>query len=403
MCQDCGEEPLEFRAIGGSLASGHGGEFRAGGPGRGGDEDGFVHVPGPEDDGGAPVPVFERAAGIAGIAFGVLLEGFPGVDRQPGDERLHAEGDGSARQRAVLCIPPVGGPEGFLVDLAHLFFVPGIVRVDLTVAGRAMAVRVVVFFKGALQFAEPVEADEGEGSSETGGVCGSEERAGTGSVVAFEVPEREVGLGVLVIEEDDCGAYGSGPWHGLESRDEEVCVFSERPVQCGRVALCQDEIVNETAAYPVSDLLDFMFAVGEEGGALESAQAVALAEIDGDFLAAVAHKEPSAFMRGRQGDDERSEHGGEFFGVAVRQEVAALLIDQELVEFGGDLAIDAEVCGGFVDGALEIALPFRGAQGELGGIDLAAFPDTIIPHRAQALAVRCRFACAGEFADLRRT
>ena len=74
-------------------------------------------------------------------------------------------------------------------------------------------------------------------------------------------------------------------------------MFSEGPVQCGRVALCQDEIVNETAAYPVSDLFDFMFAVGEEGGALESAQAVALAEIDGDFLAAVAHEEPAAFVR----------------------------------------------------------------------------------------------------------
>ena len=71
-----------------------------------------------------------------------------------------------------------------------------------------------------------------------------------------------------------------------------------------------------------------MFTVGEEGRVLELLEFLRFAEIDGDLFAVMADDEFSAAMRGRQGDDERAEHGFDLLGVAVGEEVTTLLVDQ---------------------------------------------------------------------------
>ena len=88
-----------------------------------------------------------------------------------------------------------------------------------------------------------------------------------------------------------------------------------------------------------------MDAVGIEGceGRLRW---IVAAHVQAHFAALVAHHQFAARMHRRQRDDERREHAGRLLGVAVADEMAALVVDQELVQLGGHGFSHAEPGGG---------------------------------------------------------
>jgi hypothetical protein len=63
-------------------------------------------------------------------------------------------------------------------------------------------------------------------------------------------------------------------------------------------------------------------------------QPVVAAHVQAHFAALVAHHQLAARMHRRQRDDERREPARRFLGVAVADEMAALVVDRELVQIG---------------------------------------------------------------------
>ena len=109
-----------------------------------------------------------------------------------------------------------------------------------------------------------------------------------------------------------------------------------------------------------------MHAVGVEGGEGHLRRLVA-AQVEPDLAALVAHDQLAAREGRRQRHHERREHAGRLLGVAVADEEAALVVDQQLVELGRDRLVDAQSLGGAGDDRLERPCPVPAADAYRSG------------------------------------
>ena len=102
----------------------------------------------------------------------------------------------------------------------------------------------------------------------------------------------------------------------------------------------------------------------------------------------MAHDEFTAGVPGRQRDEQRGEHAGCFFGVAVADEEAALVVHQQLVELGHHLRRNAQAAGHLRHDGLQIARPVLALDVNPLRADLPSAPNLGVDQRLCAAAKR---------------
>ena len=131
-----------------------------------------------------------------------------------------------------------------------------------------------------------------------------------------------------------------------------------------------------------------MRAVGVEGRVARLEAGGRAGERDLVLAALVPDHQLSAFMRGRQGHDQRGHHRIEPLPVAVRQEEASLLVEQQLVQVGGEPAlIEPQALLHLVDDRLDQGIPLRVGQLELRRVHLPDPAHVRVDQRLRPLAV----------------
>jgi len=143
-----------------------------------------------------------------------------------------------------------------------------------------------------------------------------------------------------------------------------------------------------------------VFAIGEQGRELEIPPVRFPAEIDRYLAPSVADLEHAALVSRWQRDDERGEHGLQFFGVAVRQEMAALFIDQQLVGQCRNLRLDAKILFHFLEHDGDEGVPRDRREFEMPGIDLPAFSHRVVAHGFEPFPIGSRFGDGNQLAYL---
>jgi len=199
----------------------------------------------PPYHGGAVVPVVHRAARISRVAFALFLIRLAGVDCLSGDHFLHLQGVRAQSDRSVSIVPPVAHGEAFLIDFAHtpfdfpdLFVVIEIAPVPVTVVGRV----------AALEFTHLVVGHQSEMGDEPQFPCRREQRPGAGGIISFQIPQREIGLGVAVLQQHRAETSLSLTGEGAQRGEEGLRLCVERAVQGGGISFFELQVVNETAA-----------------------------------------------------------------------------------------------------------------------------------------------------------
>ena len=144
-----------------------------------------------------------------------------------------------------------------------------------------------------------------------------------------------------------------------------------------------------------------MHAVGVEGGEGRLRRVVA-AQVEPDLAALVAHDQLAAREGGRQRDHEGREHAGRLLGVAMADEEAALIIEQQLVELGCDRRVNAEPLGDAGQDRLQRPGPVPAADAHPIRADLPAAPNRRVDHGLFAAAVGGRFGHGDELPGLHR-
>ena len=131
-----------------------------------------------------------------------------------------------------------------------------------------------------------------------------------------------------------------------------------------------------------------MRAVGVEGRPAQLEPGGGAGKRDLVLPAFVPDHQRSAFVRGRQGHDQRGHHRIQPLPVTVRQEEASLLVEQQLVEMGGELAVlEPKALLHLQEDRLDQRLPLRVGQIEMCGVHLPNAAHVRVHKGLRALAV----------------
>lgn len=152
------------------------------------------------------------------------------------------------------------------------------------------------------------------------------------------------------------------------------------------------EVEHECRPAAGGDRQDLVHAVRIEGRKGDLRRLVGC-QIEVSLAILVAHHELAALRLRRQRQHQRGEHADSFLGVAMADEEAALVIDQQLVELGGDGAGHAEPLGRACNDACERLWPVLAADGDPHAFDLPRPAHLRVDHGLGAPAkggARCR-------------
>ena len=175
-------------------------------------------------------------------------------------------------------------------------------------------------------------------------------------------------------------------------------------VRCGRGRLAarrQDQVEDQAGAVSFGHRQNLVFAVGIEGRVIQ---------FGGIFAAHVYYRLPilvtddqlAPLAGDRQCDDQGRHHAVRLLGVAVRSEEAALLVDQELVEFRLHRTRRiAEPFGRAVKDVPERLVPGLASHDDLVRRDLPAVTDRPVQYRLFAPSIGRAFSKRHQLLQLR--
>ncbi len=125
-------------------------------------------------------------------------------------------------------------------------------------------------------------------------------------------------------------------------------------------------------------------------------------QVKPDAVVLVTDHQFAAGEQRRQQDHQRAEHPVQLLGIAVAEEEAARLVEQQLMERGRNRGLHAEAVGDPGEDALQSDCPALAAQAHLLRPDLPTAPYRRVENRCFTAAVRRRFRHRRELRCLRR-
>ena len=165
-------------------------------------------------------------------------------------------------------------------------------------------------------------------------------------------------------------------------------------------ALAQ-QVVGKHQPAPRRDRQHLVHAIGIEGSERGLGRVFA-AQIEPHLALAVAHHELAPGVNRWQRDDQRGKHAGGLLGVAVADEEAALVVDQQLVQLGVHAGAGAQPGGSALGQRREHLGPVFARDPHLRGADLPGAPHVGVDQRVAATAIGCALGSGDELGGLRR-
>lgn len=144
-----------------------------------------------------------------------------------------------------------------------------------------------------------------------------------------------------------------------------------------------------------------MHAVGIEGGPGDLGN-ISAAQVESSFALAMTDHQFTARVQRRQRHDQRAEHPRRLLGVAMLEEKAALVVDQQLVQLGLHPGACAETRGRAFDDAVEHRRPVPAPDANAVGADLPGAAHGGVNQRVCPAAIGRAFSRRDELSGLRR-
>ena len=221
---------------------------------------------------------------------------------------------------------------------------------------------------------------------------GGHHRAKSG-IGAFQRGEAEFGRRVGVLHRKDQleGFICVGLMQGVVPFRQQARQAGLLDVEFRRFrqwpAAAAEQVVDQNKAVSLGDgqdLVDTISVERGEGGfrGVVGLQVVAL------FLVLMAHDQRAALADRGQGDDQRGEHARLLFRVAVRDEEAALIVDQQLIQAGVDRIADAKALGDAGDDGFQCLRPLLAGKLKFRRADLPGTADAGVDDCFAAAAIR---------------
>ena len=174
-----------------------------------------------------------------------------------------------------------------------------------------------------------------------------------------------------------------------DERDDRRDVLRVARRRQGLLRLRQREVVDQAEAIPLLERPDLVFAVGVEGGVVDVERVAGRpAEVDRPLLPLVADDQLAPLERRGQHDDERRDHPVELLAVAMGQEEAPLLVEQQVVEVALELlALQPELFLDLADDLLDDPVPVGVLEAEAVRLHPPDAADLRVDEGLLALAV----------------
>jgi hypothetical protein len=345
----------------------------------------------PQHQGRALVAALERGAFVAGGLVEVLFVRLHVGQRFRRADLAIVEWQGAHGHRAAVGPSPIRQGQGAIEDLGdpELVIVPAITLfiflflvIVVVAAAPASASVAVVLCRTTLFDVQQRHVQIARGSARDRGQHG-----GSSGICALERSKRQFGRRVGVSKGVD--QLERPVFIGLRRfvapraqhafQRSRFLVVRRRPGQTP--AALAPQVVDEHQPAPRGDGQHLVHAVGIERGPGQLGK-VRAAQIEAHFAFAMTDHQFTAAVQRRQRDDQRAEHPGRLFGVAMVEEEAALVVDQKLVQLGLNPGTGAEPNGCAFDDAIQHRLPVP-----------ALDANAIERRSARYGARRCRPAC----------
>jgi hypothetical protein len=175
-----------------------------------------------------------------------------------------------------------------------------------------------------------------------------------------------------------------GP-QGVRERVDGVPVIGGR-----EPSTLADEVVHEADPVPRRHRTQLVDAVGVEGTPRDLGRVLA-AQVEPHVAVTMTNDELASLVGRREHDHQRGEHAVHLLGVAVLDEEAPCIVDEEFVELRADRSGHAEPVCCVRDDGVEGAPPTR-ADGHAGSRNLPDLPDSGIDEGLAAATAR---SCMG--------
>jgi hypothetical protein len=161
------------------------------------------------------------------------------------------------------------------------------------------------------------------------------------------------------------------------------------------------QVVDQRNPIPRGDRADLVDAVGIKCGEADLGRLLGM-RVEHHLASEMPHDQLAAAMGRGQDDRQCGKHPGKLFRVAVVDEKAAGVIDEQLVEIRRHRFADAETAGGVADERGQALLPMAPADANPAGFDLPGSPAAAIDDRLLSPSKGSRFPDRDQPLDLHR-
>ena len=307
-----------------------------------------------------------------------------------------------------MAVRPVARGQAGVDDLSHLVPAAGTVIVVIDVSGAVPpAPPVVVVAVVVVDVAELPQGDQGQVRDAAGLLRRLEQHLRPRAVGALEPVRREPVPRVLVLQRHHAllrlvrflARLPPGAEKLCDPGRDRIVGRCAEPLPAARPG--ERHVVDEARTIAAAQGPDLVGAVGVEGRPAQLEPGGRTGECDLVLPAFVPDHELSAFVRGRQGHDQRGHHRVQPLPVTVRQEEAPILVEQQLVQVGGELALlESQALPHLIEDRLDQPVPLRVGQLELRRVHLPHTAHVRVHERARTLAVGRLPASADQGAGL---
>ena len=159
------------------------------------------------------------------------------------------------------------------------------------------------------------------------------------------------------------------------------------------------QVEGQHQAVPGAHWQHLVCAVGIKGS-VSGLGRVGSAQLQTHLTPFVAHDELAPTVLGGQRDEQRGEHAGGLFGVAVADEKAAFVVDQQLVQLRHHRSRHAQTGGDPRYDGVQTARPVLALQMHAVGANLPGAPNCRVDQRLPTPAVGRAFGRLDELIDL---
>lgn len=280
-----------------------------------------------------------------------------------------AERQAAQRHHAAVGPSPIRQGQGAIEDLGHPELVIVLV-IAVVAAAPAWAGVTVVLGRTTLFDAQQRHVEIAGGIARSRGQHG-----GSRGICALERRKRQLGRRVGMCQRvDQLQRPVFVRSHRLFAPPAQQALQRSRFLVVRRrtgqaSAALAPQVVDEHQPAPRGDGQHLVHAVGIESGPGEIRH-IDATQIESSFAFAMADHQFTAAVQRRQRDDQRAEHPGCLFSVAMLKEKAALVVDQKLVQVGLHPGTGAQTRGRAFDGAVQHVRPVPALDANAVGADL---------------------------------